>query len=325
MEFKVEKMTLPLERPFAITGHTFINLEAVVVTLTQNGQRGRGEGDGVYYLGETQDSMFNQLEAVRKQVEAGITRQELQELMPAGGARNALDCALWDLEAKSSGKRIWGLLQMQPKTLNTVATVGMGTPGEMAARALEFSNYPNLKIKLDGNDPIGRLTAIREARPEAKLVIDVNQGWEYQELIDHLPELVKLEVVMIEQPLRRAGDTKLEDLESPIPLGADESCCTLAEYHEIKNRYQVINIKLDKTGGLTEALKVVNAARADGKELMVGNMTGSSLSMAPAYVIGQFCNFVDIDGPLLLAADIENGLQYLTAGVVGLPSEKLWG
>ncbi len=325
MKYEITPMTLPLERPFVITGHTFTNLEAVVVTLRDGENVGRGEGDGVYYLGESQQSMMDQLESVRTRVETGMTREELQDALPAGGARNALDCALWDLECKSSGQRIWKLLGIQPKTLNTVATVGMGTPSEMAARSLDFSSYPNLKIKLDNHDPIAKLDAIRKARPEAKLVIDVNQGWEYQELIDYLPDLVRLKVAMIEQPLRRAGDKKLEDLESPIPIGADESCCTLSEYHEIKNRYQVINIKLDKTGGLTEALKLVNAARADGKQIMVGNMTGSSLSMAPAYVIGQFSSFVDIDGPLLLAADIEDGLQYLDAGVVGLPSEELWG
>ncbi|MDP5025815.1 MAG: dipeptide epimerase [Aquiluna sp.] len=318
-------MTLPLERPFSITGHTFINLEAVVVTLTKDGHVGRGEGDGVYFLGESQDSMLAELESVRQQVEAGLTRAELQDLLPAGGARNALDCALWDLESKSSGQRIWKLLGMQPKTLTTVATVGMGTPEEMAARALEFSRYPNLKIKLDNNNPVGRLEAIRAARPDATLVIDVNQGWEYQELIDYLPDLERLKVAMIEQPLRRAGDERLAELESPIPIGADESCLTLQEYHEVKNRYQVINIKLDKTGGLTEALRIVEAATKDGKKLMVGNMTGSSLSMAAAYVIGQFCSFVDIDGPLLLDKDIEHGLQYLDAGVVGLPSEALWG
>ena len=318
-------MTLPLERPFAITGHTFTNLEAVVVTLTKEGHVGRGEGDGVYYLGESQGTMLQELEDVRSRVESGITREELQDLMPAGGARNALDCALWDLEAKTSGERVWKLLEMQPKTLTTVATVGMGTPDEMANRAQEFSRYPNLKIKLDNQDPIGRLEAIRKARPDAKLVIDVNQGWEYQELIDYLPELQRLEVAMIEQPLRRAGDERLAELDSPIPIGADESCLTLEEYHEVKNRYQVINIKLDKSGGLTEALKIVNAARKDGKQLMVGNMTGSSLSMAPAYVIGQFCSFVDIDGPLLLDKDIEHGLHYLDAGVVGLPSAELWG
>ena len=318
-------MTLPLERPFVITGHTFVNLEAVVVTLSSDGHVARGEGDGVYYLGETQESMLQELESVRRQVEAGISRDELQDLLPAGGARNALDCALWDLEAKSTGQGIWKLLGIQPRTLTTVATVGMGTPEEMAARALEFSRYPNLKIKLDNNDPIGKLDAIRAARPDATLVIDVNQGWEYQDLIDYLPDLERLEVAMIEQPLRRAGDERLVELESPIPIGADESCLTLEEYHQVKNRYQVINIKLDKTGGLTEALRIVEAARADGKQLMVGNMTGSSLSMAPAYVIGQFCSFVDIDGPLLLDRDVEHGLQYLDAGLVGLPSEELWG
>ena len=325
MEFQVEKMTLPLERPFVITGHTFTNLEAVVVTLTRDGFQGRGEGDGVYYLGENQASMFDQLESVRNQVEQGITREELQNLLPAGGARNALDCALWDLEAKTSGQRIWKLLGMQPKTLTTVATVGIGSKQEMSARALEFARYPNLKIKLDSEDPIGRLTAIRAARPDAALVIDVNQGWSYQELVDYLPALVGLGVEMIEQPLPRGRDQELAGLISPIAIGADESCLTLAEYQSVKDRYQVINIKLDKTGGLTEALRIVKAAKTDGKKLMVGNMTGSSLSMAPAYVIGQFCGFVDIDGPLLLESDIPDGLAYLDGGLVGLPKQELWG
>lgn len=318
-------MTLPLERPFVITGHTFTNLEAVVVTLNNAGHQGRGEGDGVYYLGETQASMFDQLESVRGRVEKGINREELQDMLPAGGARNALDCALWDLEAKTSGQRIWKLLGMQPKTLTTVATVGIGSQQEMAARALEFARYPNLKIKLDSEDPIGRLAAIRAVRPDAALVIDVNQGWSYQELVDYLPALVELGVEMIEQPLPRGEDQELAGLVSPIAIGADESCLTLAEYQAVKDRYQVINIKLDKTGGLTEALRIVKAAKADGKKLMVGNMTGSSLSMAPAYVIGQFCGFVDIDGPLLLENDISDGLAYLDGGLVGLPKEELWG
>ena len=325
MEFSVQPRSIPLDRPFVITGHTFINLEAVVVTISQSGFQGQGEGDGVYYLGETQASMMAQLESIRARVEAGITRQELQELLPAGGARNALDCALWDLECKQSGQRVWQLLGMQPKTLTTVATVGMGAATEMAARALEFSNYPNLKIKLDANDPIERLQAIRKARPDANLVIDVNQGWDIHQLVEFLPQLSKLRVSMIEQPLPRGADQELLGLVSDIPIGADESCLTLSEYHEVKNRYQVVNIKLDKTGGLTEALKIVEAARKDGKTLMVGNMTGSSLAMAPAYVIGQFCSFVDIDGPLLLSADIEHGLQYLAAGLVSPPSAELWG
>ena len=325
MKFKVEKTTYPLERPFAITGHTFINLEAVTVTLEQDGFIGRGEGDGVYYLGETQDSMFTQLEDVRPRVERGLTREELQDLLPPGGARNALDCALWDLEAKTKDSSIWALVGIEPKQLNTVATVGMGAPEQMAARAIEFSNYPNLKVKLDAEMPIERLRAIRESRPDAKLVIDVNQGWDFELLKTLLPHLQQLGIAMIEQPLPRGKDHELDGFESPIPIGGDESCLTLAEYDLVKSRYSVINIKLDKTGGLTEALALAKRAKADGKSVMVGNMTGTSLSMAPAYVIGQFCSFVDIDGPLLLAQDLPNGLAYLPGGFVGLPDSRLWG
>lgn len=325
MKFRVEKTTYPLERPFVITGHTFINLEAVTVSLEQDGFIGRGEGDGVYYLGETQQSMFDQLENIRANVETGITRAGLPNLLPPGGARNALDCALWDLEAKTQGKSIWELVGIEPKQLNTVATVGMGTPKEMALRAVEFSNYPNLKIKLDSNHPVERLRAIRDVRPDAKLVIDVNQGWDFELLNNLMPELQQLGVAMIEQPLPRGRDQELAGFESPIPIGGDESCLTISEYEEVKDRYQVINIKLDKTGGLTEALELAKRAKADGKDVMVGNMTGTSLAMAPAYVIGQFCTFVDIDGPLLLAKDIENGLDYHEGGWVGLPSAELWG
>ena len=325
MKYQVEPLTIPLERPFVITGHTFINLEAVMVTLEKDGHLGRGEGDGVYYLGESQDSMFEQLEAIRAEVEKGVTRDELAQLLPAGGARNALDCALWDLGCKSEGKSIWESTGIKPKSLTTVATVGMGTPEEMAARALEFSKYRNLKIKLDDQGPLERLEEIRSARPDANLVIDVNQGWNVELLQELMPRLVEFSVAMIEQPLPRGADKDLAGCESPIPLGADESCLTLEEYFSIKDYYQVINIKLDKTGGLTEALRLAEQAKADGKDVMVGNMTGTSLSMAAAYVIGQFCTFVDIDGPLLLGSDINDGLKYLEGGLVDLPSRELWG
>lgn len=325
MKYQIEKTTYPLDRPFVITGHTFINLEAVTVTLEQDGHIGRGEGDGVYYLGETQQSMFEQLESIRTEVEKGLTRAELANLLPAGGARNALDCALWDLEAKTHGKSIWELVGIEPKQLNTVATVGMGTPEEMALRAIEFSIYPNLKIKLDSHHPVERLRAIRDARPDANLVVDVNQGWDFDLLNNLMPELQQIGVAMIEQPLPRGRDQELEGYESSISLGGDESCLTLSEYEEVKDRYQVINIKLDKTGGLTEALELAKRAKADGKDVMVGNMTGTSLAMAPAYVIGQFCSFVDIDGPLLLAQDVPNGLIFMPGGFVGLPDSRLWG
>lgn len=325
MEMLVEKKNFPLHSPFVITGYTFTELEAVWVTLTEGERRGRGEACGIYYLGDTQDSMMAQLESVRGAVEAGATRADIQELLPPGGARNALDCAYWDLECKVSGHSIWQLLDITPHELTTVATIGIGAPEEMAARALELSSFAHLKVKLDDHLPIERLSAIREARPDAQLVIDVNQGWSRDSLDRYLPELHQLGVAMVEQPLPRGDDASLSGIQSPIPIGADESLMNLAEYDEVAPFYDVINIKLDKCGGLTEALEIVKRAEADGKKIMVGNMTGTSLSMAPSYVIGQFCEFVDIDGPVLLEKDLDYGLDYREGGRVSLPSSTLWG
>jgi L-alanine-DL-glutamate epimerase-like enolase superfamily enzyme len=321
----VETVRRPLAAPFVITGYTFTHLDAVWVTLEHDGATGRGEGVGMYYLGETPETMSLELERVRDAVESGATRINIQSLLPRGGARNALDCAYWDLECKTAGQSIWHVLDIAPEPLVTVATVGMGTPEEMAAKARAFAAYPQLKVKLDGHQPLERLSAIRNARPEAALVIDVNQGWSMAELATYTPELANLGVAMIEQPLPRGSDNELEGYASPIPLGADESCLDLSEYEEAASRYDVINIKLDKCGGLTEALAIAERARGEGKELMVGNMTGTSLSMAPSHVIGQFCRFVDIDGPLLLASDIAEGLTYSEGGWVEPPSPTLWG
>ena len=325
MRMTIEKISRPLASPFAITGYTFTHLEAVWVTLEHEGHRGLGEGVGIYYFGETPDSMAAQLEAVRDSVESRATRAEVQTLLPAGGARNALDCAFWDLECKQSGQTVWEKTGITPKALVTVATVGIGTPGEMADKAQAFAAYPHLKIKLSGDDPLTKLHAIRDARPDATLVIDVNQGWSMAELETYLPELEKLEVAMVEQPLPRGADQELVGFSSPIPLGGDESCVDLSEYEEAATKYDVINIKLDKCGGLTEALEIARVAQADNKALMVGNMTGTSLSMAPSHVIGQMCRFVDIDGPLLLESDITPGLTYLEGGLVSPPTPDLWG
>jgi len=321
----VETVRRPLAAPFVITGYTFTHLDAVWVTLENNGATGRGEGVGMYYFGENPEIMSLELEGVRDAVESGATRLDIQSLLPRGGARNALDCAYWDLECKATGQTIWQVLDITPQPLVTVATIGMGTPEEMAAKARAFAAYPQLKVKLDGHRPLERLAAIRAARPEATLVIDVNQGWSMAELASYTPELSNLGVAMIEQPLARGADAELEGYHSPIPLGADESCLDLSEYEEAASRYDVINIKLDKCGGLTEALAIATRARDEGKDLMVGNMTGTSLSMAPSHVIGQFCRFVDIDGPLLLASDIVGGLSYLPGGLVAPPDPQLWG
>ncbi len=325
MKMTVETVRRPLAAPFVITGYTFTHLDAVWVTLENNGATGRGEGVGMYYFGENPEIMSLELEGVRDAVESGATRLDIQSLLPRGGARNALDCAYWDLECKATGQTIWQVLDITPQPLVTVATIGMGTPEEMAAKARAFAAYPQLKVKLDGHRPLERLAAIRAARPEATLVIDVNQGWSMAELASYTPELSNLGVAMIEQPLARGADAELEGYHSPIPLGADESCLDLSEYEEAASRYDVINIKLDKCGGLTEALAIATRARDEGKDLMVGNMTGTSLSMAPSHVIGQFCRFVDIDGPLLLASDIVGGLSYLPGGLVAPPDPQLWG
>lgn len=325
MKLYIEQTAFPMASPFAITGHVFESSETLRVTLSKNGISGRGEAVGAYYLGETVDSMAAQLEAVATRLGDDLSTAGLQQLLPAGGARNALDCAFWDYRAKASGKTVWELLSITPRQLTTVYTLGVAAPDAMARQALQARQFGNLKIKLDASEPIARLEAIRAARPDANLIVDVNQGWDMAALRDYLPHAERLGIAMIEQPLPRGDDEALEGFKSPVPLGADESCLHMGEFAVAARRYDVINIKLDKCGGLTEGLALVEAAQRAGLGLMVGNMCGSSLSMAPSYVIGQFCQFVDIDGPLLLKHDVDHGLDYGSGGLVSLPERELWG
>ena len=325
MRLEIQTPSWPLEHPFRITGYTFTETKAIWVRLAEGEHAGVGEAVGSYYLDETVASMTAEVESIRAELESGITTNELQKLLPPGGARNAVDCALWDLSAKKSGKSIFELLQIDPKPVQTVATIGIGSDEFMRQRALDFSDYQYLKIKLDAERPIERVRTVREVRPDATLVIDANQAWDRRILEEVTPQLHDLGVAMIEQPVARGKDAQLAGFKSPIPLGADESCLSLAEYEQVAEYYEVINIKLDKCGGLTEAMQIVQRAQADGKKLMVGNMTGSSLSMAPAFLVAQFCDFVDIDGPLLLKEDIANGLKYSAGGWVAPPTGNLWG
>jgi len=325
MKVSFEKMSFPLKKPFVITGYTFHTTDTIRVTLEKDGVRGQGEGVGVYYLGDTLDVMVDLVSEIAPDLERGLSREELQEALPPGGARNAIDCAMWDLEAKLSGRSIWHRLNLSPKSLKTVSTIGIGSTKTMAQSARDFAKYSKLKIKLDADNPIGKLEAIRAARPDASLIIDVNQGWSFDELKEYAPHCARRGIDMVEQPLKRGEDSVLEGFTSPVPLGADESCLHEGEFETAAGRYDVINIKLDKCGGLSSGLKLVDMARRGGKRLMVGNMTGSSLSMAPAYVVGQYCEFVDIDGPLLLACDLDNALFYSTGGVVEVPNAALWG
>jgi L-alanine-DL-glutamate epimerase-like enolase superfamily enzyme len=317
--------TWELRQPFHIAGAEWLNSAALVVHLEEGGHVGRGEAQGIFYLGETAESLLEQINAAAGDISAGISRQDLQHLLPHGGARNAVDCALWDLECKRSGKTVWQLTGIQPGPVTTVFTIGLEkSPEAMARKAAAADHAPLLKIKLDADRPVDRLSAIRAARPDARLVVDANQAWNLDLLRDILPACAELGLEMIEQPLPRGNDQALEGFESPVMLAADESCLHCGELDAAASRYDMINIKLDKTGGLTEALKLAQSASKRGCKLMVGNMIGTSLSMAPAFVIAQLCEFVDIDGPLLLKYDHPHGLKY-RQGVVKCVDTRLWG
>jgi len=324
MNFSVHKEDWELAIPFRIAGAQWLTSPGVVVQIEKDGHLGRGEAQGVFYLDETADTMLAEVNAMADSIQQGISREELLDAMPAGGARNAIDCALWDLECKSSGKTIWELTGITPKPVTTVFTIGMeSTPEAMAAKAAA-ADSPVLKIKLDSHMPYEKLAAIRAARPDVELVVDANQGWSFEQLKDILPKCADLNLSMIEQPLARGGDDMLEGFKSPIILAADESCLHTGEIDVAARRYGMINIKLDKTGGLTEGLRLAKAAKEKGCKLMIGNMCGTSLSMAPSFVMAQLCDFVDIDGPLLLKYDQPHGLKY-NSGVVKEINPRLWG
>lgn len=315
--------------PFRITNRSFEAFDCAVVELAQDGRIGRGEALGVYYTNDQPAVVLSQLESVRAQVESGIGREALLDLLPPGGARHALDAALWDLHAKLSGTSAWALAGVAAGPVETVHTIGLeeepDAMGDKAAR----DTHPLLKVKLDGDRPVERIEAIRSRRPEARLVVDANQGWSFEQLQEVAAPMRKLGVLFIEQPLPRGRDEALEYYRSPLPLCADESCLHLGELEQASRRYQMINIKLDKCGGLTEGLALARAARAKNLGLMVGCMGGTSLSMAPAHVLAQCCDFVDIDGPMLLRNDRAGGFDYQAAHVAvgpgfcwGLPSTQ---
>jgi L-alanine-DL-glutamate epimerase-like enolase superfamily enzyme len=322
-EVRLTTESWEMTAPFRITGHVFTGAHVLVVGLTEEGCTGQGEAAGVYYLGESAGSMLAQAESVRRELEQGADRKQLQALLPAGGARNAIDCALWDLEAKRSGRGIWELTGIAPREVITFETVGLDTPEAMAAKARALRS-PHIKVKLDGNDPLARIRAVRAARPDAEIIVDANQGWSFAQLQALAPAFAELGIAMIEQPLPRGGDLELEGRAWPVPLCADESCLDTSEFAQAARRYQMINIKLDKTGGLTEALALARLARHNGIGLMVGNMLGTSLAMAPGFLIAQLCRYADLDGPLYLRRDRQPAMQ-CRDGVLSAPDPSLWG
>jgi L-alanine-DL-glutamate epimerase-like enolase superfamily enzyme len=311
--------------PFRITGKVWTSVPLLIVELSDGVHRGRGEGAGVYYRDDTPAAMIGQVEALRETIEAGITREQLLTLMPPGGARNAVDCALWELEANRAGTSVMALAGIRaPRPLVTVCTVGADTPEAMARQALAYGPVPALKLKLT-DDPgnADRVRAVRAVCPDAWIGVDANQGLTRATTEALLPVLVDAGVALLEQPVPIGEDAALDGLKTRIPIAADESAQGLADLPALIGRYQMVNIKLDKCGGLTEALAIAREADRIGLKVMVGNMLGTSWSMAPAYVVGQYCDVVDLDGPLLLGRDRDVAARY-DNGVVTI-DPAVWG
>lgn len=311
--------------PFRITGHVFTALDCVVVEIAEGGVIGRGEAAGVYYLNDLPTEAFDQIHAIIPELEGGLDRNALQTLLPPGGARNAVDCALWDLECKRSGQSIWAKAGVSARTLTTCQTIGvLDTPEDTGKAAIALAGFKLLKLKLTDDQPIERVRAVRAARPDARIIVDANQGLTVPLLQECLPEFAKCEVELVEQPLPRGEDASLEGMPREVPIAADESCLHRGEFEQAARRYDVINIKLDKTGGLTEALLLADAVLARGLDVMVGNMLGTSLAMAPAFVVSQKARIADLDGPVALKTDRIGAMAY-NKGVVGPFTTELWG
>lgn len=311
LDLRVERF--PYHRPFRIAGHVFTETALLVAELSDGVHRGRGEAAGVYYLGDDIDHMLGEAEAVRDAIGQGATRMDLQNLLPPGGARNAIDCAFWELEARQVESPVWALAGLDPPhPLRSTLTLGADAPGAMAAAACALDREAPVKVKLTGDldEDVARVRAIRAARPEAWIGVDANQGYDGGRLARLLPVLVECRVAQLEQPLPRGREADLDGLERPLPFVADESALSLADTPALVGRFDVVNIKLDKCGGLTEGLAIARQARALGLDVMVGNMVGTSLSMAPSYLVGQLCDIVDLDGPTFLARDRVPGVTY---------------
>jgi L-Ala-D/L-Glu epimerase len=317
---------LLLKNPFRISGYIFHDSPVTLVTLRDGEHQGRGEAAGVYYLDDKPDGMLATVEKNRDAIEAGLTREDLRALLPPGGARNALDCALWELESKIAGQSVWALAGIDaPLPLLTTFTVSADDPGMMVEVATSYTQARAIKLKLTGEPDldIERVRAVRAARPDVWLGVDANQGYSSATLERLLPVLVETRVSLLEQPFARGREAELEGVDHIIPIAADESVQSLSEVEGLTGRFDVVNIKLDKCGGLTEGLMIAERARSLGMKVMVGNMIGTSLAMAPAFVLGQHCDVVDLDGPIFLQRDRTPGVTYEN-GLIHC-NEVVWG
>ena len=316
----------PLAGAFRISRGTRKVSDVLMVEVNDGNYVGRGECFPYARYGEDTESVQKQLNSVRSEIEDGLDRQALLNVLAPGAARNAVDCALWDLEAKRAGTRVWDLAGLPaPEPVTTVYTLGVDEPAVMGERARENSDRPRLKLKMTGDGAdLERVRNIHKNAPNARLVVDANEGWSIKQYLEYAPQFKDLGVEMIEQPLPSTYDEQLRGVERPIPVCADESCHDSATLPALVGKYDMINIKLDKTGGLTEALNLRDAALKQGLSIMVGCMIGTSLAMAPGILVAQDAAMVDLDGPLLLAEDRAPGLSF-TGSIIHPPEPRLWG
>lgn len=321
MDIKVTRDVFQLAQIFTISRGSRTQAEVLTVRITDGDHVGIGECVPYARYGESLESVTAEIMGLP----ADVTRDGLQGLLPAGAARNAVDCALWDLAAKQAGKRVWDLLGVAaPKPEITAYTLSLDTPEKMQAQATENAFRPLLKIKLGTPDDMARLEAVRRGASASRIIVDANEGWSADVYAELAPHLLRLGVQMVEQPLPAGEDDMLAEIARPLPVCADESCHDRSSLLGLKGKYDMVNIKLDKTGGLTEALALKEESIAQGYDVMVGCMVGSSLAMAPAVLLAQGVAFTDLDGPLLLAEDRETPLTFDDAGVHA-PAIALWG
>ena len=316
----------PIAGAFTIARGAKTHVDVVAVTLADGALLGRGEATAIYYHGETAESVREAVLAMAPAVAEGAGRAELQRLMPAGAARNALDAAMWDLDARRQGREAWRIAGLdEPAPLATAFTISLGEPARMEADARAAAGgHPLLKLKLGGDGDAGRVAAVRRGAPAARLIVDANEAWLGRDIAAAAAELMPFGVELIEQPVPAGQDALLDGISSPIPLCADESCQDRGHLARCVGRYAAINVKLDKAGGLTEALALIAEARAAGLKIMVGCMLSTSLGIAPAFLAAQGADWVDLDGPLLLARDRPNGFRYEGEGIVNAGA-GLWG
>jgi L-alanine-DL-glutamate epimerase-like enolase superfamily enzyme len=315
----------PIAGAFTISRGAKTEAVTVVAEVSRDGHTGRGECVPYPRYGESQEATLAALKAMQEPLSRGLDRTTLQASMPPGAARNGLDCALLDLEAKTAGCRAWNLLgRPEPGACITAYTISLGTPEAMAAATTEAAHRPLLKIKLGGDGDGARIAAVRKAAPQSELIVDANEAWSAENLEQNLAACAAAGVTLVEQPLPAGQDEALARIKRPVLVCADESVHDRASLEGLRGRYDAVNIKLDKTGGLTEAVAMADAAHALGFQIMVGCMVATSLAMAPAMLLTPAARFVDLDGPLLLAHDRDGGLRY-DGSVVYPPDAALWG